>query len=60
MESIDNSVPTPEVNLEQLEAKIAAIEALLPHERNDVELIEQLRILKQKAVQIKMDLTNPS
>ncbi|MBP6881443.1 MAG: hypothetical protein KBC35_02350 [Candidatus Pacebacteria bacterium] len=48
-----------EIELRQLEDEIAAIEALHPTERNDVELIEKLRELKQRAAQIKVDLTNP-
>lgn len=57
MENFEKNIPV-DSELAQIENEIAAIEALLPLERNDVELVEKLRILKQKAVQIKADTAN--
>jgi hypothetical protein len=58
MEKFEDTPLSTEEKMKQLEAQIAEIESLMPRERNDTELIGQLRVLKQKLVQMKVDMAN--
>lgn len=58
MENFENNNQSLEEKLRLIQAEIESIEAFHPRERNDVELVTKLRELKQKAVQIKVDMDN--
>lgn len=59
MENFEDNTLSPEEELRQLEVGIERIEELHPQELVDPELMGKLRELKQRAAQIKVDLTNP-